>query len=107
MKKMFVAFGIAIALICGGVFAYTNATEANAVEQTQETVKVSLADAIEKYIEADQPEVDIVDVDVYDRTFDADYNGDVARYMARTSDGNIGFGSVRVESLTSWYIQNA
>lgn len=106
MKKFMVVLGIAFALICGGIFAYST-TNADAVEQKSEVVEVSLSDAIEKYIETEQPEVDIVNVDVYDRSFDADHNGDTARYMAMTADGNIGFGSVRVESLADWYIQNA
>lgn len=107
MKKIIAALGIAFALICGGAFVYANANNSDTVEQTPETVKVSLDDAIEKYIETEQPEVDIVDVVVYDRSFDADYSGDIAQYMVQASDGTVGFGTARVESLANWYAQNA
>lgn len=105
MKKMFVAFGIAIAVFCGGAFVYTNSTT-NAEAEEAKVVEVNLDDAIEAYVEDDNPGIDVVDVDIYDRTF-KDNGQDWASYLVRDSNGNLGVGGINVEYVSNWYIRNA
>lgn len=63
-------------------------------------------DAIEAYVEDDNPGIDVVDVDIYDRTF-KDNGQDWASYLVRDSNGNLGVGGINVEYVSNWYIRNA
>lgn len=76
MKKMFVAFGIAIALICGAIFGASMAT-ANASSVEPETVFIKEAIAMERtdhwyYGDA---EVDPDTVEVIEIVSDPEYGG--------------------------------
>ena len=105
MKKIFATFGIAVAIVCGG-FVLTGCDNSIEYEQDiRDAVEVNLSDALETYL-IEEGQVDSVDnIQIYDRYYDANYDGQVAECMIFTDEG-AQFCKFRVESLADWFVAN-
>lgn len=106
MKKSFVAFGVAVAIICGALVCSISANNFGEDPlRDREAVEVNLGDAIEAYL--DNEGIDDYDyITITDRYYDKNYDCEVADVMLTGTDGSCGFAKVQVESVANWYVQN-
>lgn len=110
MKKMFVVFGIVVAMILGVIFGLTgnNGTSAEDPMRNREMVEVNLSGVIDAYLEEKSSyDGEIDSVTIVDRYYDVDYDGEVAKVLYVRDDGYSGFAKVRVESVVDWFAYRA
>ena len=108
MKKTFVAFGVAVAIICGMAFAiFGDINFGEDPVRDRDTIEANLGEALEAYLDADGYDHEIDNITITDRYYDANYGGEVAEAMITRTDGYCDFAKIRVESVVDWYTQNA
>ena len=105
MKKMLVNFGIAVAFVCS-IFALASCDNSAEYEQDiRNAVEVNLSEALETYLIEECDYESVNDIEVYDRYYDSNYDGQVAECTIYTDDG-VQFCKFRVESLADWFVAN-
>lgn len=109
MKKLFVAFGVAVAIIGCVLFCSTaNWMDGEDPMRDRNYVEANLADATEAYLlNVSMYDHGINDITIMDRYYDAYYDGEVADVMITRTDGFCDFAKIRVSSIVDWYTQNA